>query len=90
MAHLRQARALGKLHGVESLGGSLASYQLLVKYFDANPKCEGMSATCADNTTDVGPARAAQGQSRPRPEPPKRPCSRGWPEPGAAWGVLWR
>ena len=60
MSHLRKARALGKLHGVESLGGSLASYQLLVKYFDANPKCEGMSATCVDNTPDVWPARAAQ------------------------------
>jgi len=43
MAHFHKARALGKLHDVESIGGSLASYQLLVKYFDANPKCEGMS-----------------------------------------------
>ena len=38
MAHFHKARALGKLQGLESLRGSLASYQLLVQYFDANPK----------------------------------------------------
>ena len=38
MAHFHKARTLGKLQGLESLRGSLASYQLLVQYFDANPK----------------------------------------------------
>jgi hypothetical protein len=38
---LPQARAQGKLHGAESLRGSLASYQVMVAYFDAN-KVEGM------------------------------------------------